>query len=74
MQGITPYSPIRSHVRLLPFLPGPAVLDLTNFVPFGTGVDRKPGLLPAVRTTGVRMHERGLPDGSCRGWRFSLNE
>ena len=24
------------------------------------------------RITGVRMHERGLPDGSCRGWRCLL--
>ena len=50
----------------LAFPPAPAVLDLTDFVPFGTGADRKPEPLPAVRITGVRMHERGLPDGSCR--------
>ena len=50
----------------LAFPPAPAVLDLTDFIAFWTGADRKPGPLPAVRITGVRMHERGLYDGSCR--------
>ena len=32
----------------LAFPPVPAVLDLIDFVAFGTGADRKPGPLPAV--------------------------